>query len=165
MARKVIAQRECWWVWLGEEPAVRVDTEEEAVFLMCSQGHDYGIPNKHGRRDCACSVLEVIWDEPLPEDKDYHTSVISPIYMVLRKGHLRKFIHPKPPSKLRPIVKSWSSPVSNGFPAWWPDQYFSAINDPRVLKVRGKKVRIEDQLDKLWEKPSEWLIFKKSKQP
>lgn len=79
MAKQVVGMNEAWWVWLGEQPAIRVETAAEAASLMLAQAKEYGIANSRGRYDMAAPVVELLWDVPLPEDKDFHKTVISVI--------------------------------------------------------------------------------------
>ncbi len=38
--REVIGMTEAWWVWLGEEPAIRVVTEADATSLMLANENE-----------------------------------------------------------------------------------------------------------------------------
>lgn len=58
--RQVIGLNEAWWVWLGEQPAVRVADKDEAMALMLTQGKEFGVANSRGRCDMATAVAEVL---------------------------------------------------------------------------------------------------------
>lgn len=147
--RQVIGLTEAWWAWIGGNPAIRLETESEARAMMLAQAKEYGITNDHGyRHDVASPVVEVLWNEPLADGKSCHKTVISPVTLVLHNGKLRKVIRPLSPSKLAATSKGWLA-LEPRLPAWWPQQYHSAINDPETLVVRGKKP-LELQLAASW---------------
>lgn len=144
--QKVIGLCEAWWVWLAEQPAVRIATEAEAKALMLAEGKD--ISNSHNRWDMASPVAELLWNTPLPDGETFHKTVISPVAMLLHNGKLRKFICPLSPSKLASTSKGWYA-LEPDLPAWWPHQFHAAFNDPEVLVLRGKKP-LKEQLDAKW---------------
>lgn len=146
--RKVIGLTEVWWVWIGEEPAVRVATEVEAKELMLQEGRDYEDANSFKRPDMACPVAEVLWSEPLMDGQSYHKPVCAPVFMVLRRGQLRKVVRRLAPSKFTSMAKSWYA-IEPELPAWWPNHYLAAINDPNTLVLRGSKP-LEVQIDVRW---------------
>ena len=148
--REVIGMTEAWWVWLGEEPAIRVVTEADATSLMLAQGREYGIANSHNRSDSARPVVELLWTDPLPAHCSHHKTVVSPVSFVLHGGKLRKVIYPLSPSRLASISKDWYA-AEPRLPAWWLRQYHAAINDPEALVVRGKKPLVF-QLAERWPK-------------
>lgn len=149
--REIIGMSEAWWVWLGEQPAIRVATEVDAASLMLAQGSEYGIANSHNRCDMASPVVEVLWNVPLHDGKNHHKTVISPVLYILYKAKLRKVIQHLSPSKLASVSKGWEA-LEPKFPAWWPRQYHEAINDPEALVIRGKKP-LELQLAARWPQP------------
>ena len=144
---KVIGLTEAWWVWLGEEPAIRVASEEAAVNALIASGREYGIENSYGRSDMACPVAEILWDKPLPEGKRFHKTVFSPLTMVLHKGVVRKCIGRISPSKLAKLSKGWDQ-LEPKFPSWFPRQYNEALNNPDVFVLQG----VRPFLDQLNEK-------------
>lgn len=148
MRRQLIGITEAWWVWLGEQPAVRVATEIEARELMLREGRDYELTNSFNRSDMACPVVELLWDEPLAQGKTCHKTVISPVMMVLRQGQLRKVVRRLTPSRFASTAKSWYE-LEPRMPAWWPRQYLSAVNDPETLVLRGSK-SVEAQIAARW---------------
>ena len=135
---ELIGMREAWWVWLGEQPAVRLDTEADASTLMLENGREYGIMNNYNRCDQASPVVELIWNSVLPAGQSHHKTVCSPAVYVLHDGELRKMIRPLTPSKLEAATKGWKA-LEPKFPAWWAQQYHDSINDPDTLIVRGSK--------------------------
>lgn len=149
MKRKSMKFTEAWWVWVGDEPAVRVGSELEAMKLLLEEGKEYGIGNSFNRCDMASPILEVLWNKHLPEGATYHNAILAPFFVILHRGVPRKVIKPLTPSRLAQISRSWYALVPE-LPAWWPKQYDAAINDNAALKVRGKKKPLEDQLDARW---------------
>lgn len=145
--RQAVALREVWWVWIGEEPAVSVASEEAARQLLLSSGRDYSLGNSMGRSDMACAVAEIIWNEPLPDGQDYHKVVVSPSHLILHAGCVRRMIQRLTPSKLASVTNGW--PAKPGVPAWWPEQYNAALNDPNTLVLRGRRSAIT-QLAERW---------------
>jgi len=146
--REVVALTEAWRVWLGESPAVRVATEEEARQLMLREGRDYALVNSFNRPDMACPVVEILWNEPLPAGLTWHRFVTSTVLMVLRRGKVRKVVKPLAPSEFASKAESWFS-LEPRLPAWWPLQYSSAVQDPETLVLRGTKP-LEVQIDSRW---------------
>jgi hypothetical protein len=146
--REVVGLTEAWWVWIGEKPAVRVATENEARELMLRDGRDYEFVNSFNRSDIACPVVEVLWNEPLPEGETFHRTVCSPVLMVLRRGQLRKVVSRLAPSKFANTAKSWFA-LEPGLPAWWPRQYLAAMTDPETLVLCGSKP-LDAQIDERW---------------
>ncbi|WP_126223475.1 hypothetical protein [Burkholderia ambifaria] len=150
--RELSGLTEAWLVWVGETPAVRVATEHEARNLLLREGRDYEFVNGFNRPDMACPVVEILWNESLPDGETFHAWVASPVLTVLRRGQLRKVLARRlPPSKFGSTAKSWYA-LEPRFPAWWPHQYLSAINDPETLVLRGSKP-IEAQIDARWPQP------------
>jgi hypothetical protein len=146
--RLVVGLTECWWVWLGEKPATRVTSEEEARALMLHEGRDYEAVNSFNRPDMATPVVEVLWNEPLPQGNTFHKTVCSPLLMVSRGGELRKVVRRIAPSRFQRTAKSWYA-LEPELTAWWPRQYLLAINDPETLVLRGSKP-LECQIDARW---------------
>lgn len=140
--RKVIGLQEAWWIWLGEDPAIRVESEEEVKNLILNKGKDYNIKNSHGRYDMACPVAEIVWSDPLPEGKKFHKTVISPLILVLHNNKIKKMIEHLSPSKLASVSKSWYN-LEPQIPAWIPNQYNNAYNNKEVLVIKGKKSILE----------------------
>jgi hypothetical protein len=146
--RQVLGISEAWWVWVGEQPAVRVKDASEAHALLIAEGKDYRLPNSDKRPDFACPVAEILWSDPLPVGQAFHKTVISPVETILLNGNLRRIVGYMSPSRYTRTVRSWfdSGP---GLYAWLPAQYDSAIADPEVLVLRGRK-SIIDQLLSRW---------------
>lgn len=143
--RKVINLNEAWWVWIGEDPAIRVETQKEAMDLLQSKGKDYTIRNSYGRSDFASPVVELLWNTPVPEGQSFHKTVISPVMFVKYNNDIRKMIEYIPPSKSTSLFKSWYE-LEPELPAWIPNQYNEAVNDSNCLIIKGKK-SIVDQLN------------------
>lgn len=146
--REIVGMKEAWWVWMGDEPAIRVETEAEARSLMLNHGREYGIRNSNNRCDMASPVVEVAWNDALPVGETCHKTVISPVVYVIHNGKLRKTIQPISPSELARITKEWSK-QDHGLPAWLPRQYLAAMSDPETLIQRGKQP-LEVQLNQRW---------------
>ncbi|CAG9260990.1 hypothetical protein BDI4_660046 [Burkholderia diffusa] len=146
--RQTISLTEAWWVWVGEAPAVRVATEQEAIDVMLRHARDFEIGNSHGRSDVARPIVELLRSDPLPEGKCFHKVVFSPVRTVLRRGQLRKVVDHLSPSRFASIAKGWYE-LEPRLPAWLPRQYLAAINDPETLTLRGSKP-IEAQIDIRW---------------
>lgn len=148
MKKKTIAIKEAWWVWLGEESAIRVENESEARSLLLQSGKEYDICNSYNRSDCASPVAELLWNTPLGEGESFHKTVISPLVIVLHNKELRKVVYNIPPSKQASLFKGWYE-LEPELPAWIPNQYNAAINDVDCLIVKSKKPLIE-QLRNKW---------------
>jgi len=145
--RQIVALREVWWVWLGEDTAITVDSEGAARQLLLSKGRDYSLSNSTGRPDIACAVAEIVWNAPLPEGKTYHKVVLSPAALVVHQGYVRRIVRRLTPSRLAAVTKNWVE--RPGVPAWWPEQYHSAVNDPNALVLRGRR-EVAEQLAERW---------------
>lgn len=140
--RKTIGLIEAWWVWIGEKKAVRVDTKEQALSLL-QQGQEYVYTNTNGCSDSASPVVEVIWNDPLPPGKTYHKTVISPVKYVLHNKQIVKVLRTMPPSKSVSLFKSWYK-LEPELPAWYPNQYNDALNDPQTLVIKGNKSLLQE---------------------
>ncbi|WP_432262811.1 hypothetical protein [Cupriavidus sp. TMH.W2] len=149
--REVIDLTEAWWVWVGEQPAVRVASAREARALMQREGRDCEQGNRFNRPDIACPVAELLWNEPLPQNATFHRTVCSPVSLVLRRGQLRKVVSRLAPSKFERTARGWYA-LEPRVPAWWPRQYLDAVDDPGTLVLRGAAPWIA-QLDARWPQP------------
>ncbi|WP_454727832.1 MULTISPECIES: hypothetical protein [Cupriavidus] len=128
--RQVVSGNEAWWVWLGEAPAVRVASAEEAMTMLKRDGRDCTVRNLTGRADSVCAVLEILWNEPFRDDEEaaqgYHRVVWSPWVHVLWQGAVRGY-----------VCRQW------GEDGWWPAQYDKASADPNTVVLRGKRTLVE----------------------
>lgn len=139
MGKNIVEMREAYWVWLGENSAIRVASEDAVLSMYLECGQEFNVANSFGRCDQACKVLEIVWDEPLLEGKTCHKTIFSPVDIIKFNGEIRKVIRYQYPSRLVGLRKSWAKHGEN----WWPNEYDQAIVNPDVCVLRGRKSEIE----------------------
>jgi hypothetical protein len=148
--RVVESLKTVWWVWLGEAPAMRVESEDEALELLRKAGRDLPWANRHGRSDCACAVLEVVWDEASLADWQLEArqtpdrSIIASDIYFRCDGAVARVLAPLTPSRLAAFRRSWAK--SAPLPPWGADRYDEALNDPATVVLRGRRLPLEERI-------------------
>lgn len=122
--REVISTTEKFWVWGEKDVCQEVATEKAAIKLLKSFQTEIYEANGYSRPHQACKVLKVVWNAPLPEGRDHHRTVLSPVIAYRDGARVIKKMPRLSPSHI---------PRAKGAD-WWRTQYHAGLNDPSVQK-------------------------------